>query len=90
MQTEQFWQAIEGLEKLAQQSSTAIMCAEAVPWRCHRSLIADAFLTRTWTVLDIMSLQQAPRHKLTPFAKYVEGRLIYPAKGDEEAPRLFA
>jgi uncharacterized protein (DUF488 family) len=54
------------------------MCAEAVPWRCHRSLIADAMLVRGWQVLDIMSPTSAKPHKLTPFAKVSGTDIIYP------------
>jgi hypothetical protein len=58
----------------------AMMCAEAVPWRCHRSLIADAFLVRGWTVIDIMSATQATPRKLTPFARVEGTRVTYPAE----------
>jgi uncharacterized protein (DUF488 family) len=54
------------------------MCAEAVPWRCHRSLIADALLVRGWEVLDIMDAAKAPPHKLTPFAHVDGDVLTYP------------
>ncbi len=89
MQTDEFWAALEDLSTLAQKVPTAIMCAEAVPWRCHRSLIADALLSRGWTVQDIMTEQRAASHKLTPFARIAQGRVIYPAPADEEGPRLF-
>ena len=51
---------------------TAIMCAEAVPWRCHRSLIADALVTRGWEVRHILSQVKADEHRLTPFAVSTE------------------
>jgi uncharacterized protein (DUF488 family) len=54
------------------------MCAEALPWRCHRSLIADALVTRGWDVRHILSRTQAEPHALTPFAKLDHGRLTYP------------
>ena len=57
----------------------AIMCAEAVPWRCHRSLIADALLNHGWEVRHIMSDAKADRHRMTAFAKVDEGILFYPA-----------
>ena len=80
MQTPEFANALESLVEVARASPTAIMCSEAVPWRCHRSLIADALLVRGWQVLDIMSPTKAAEHKLTPFAK-VEGiRITYPAE----------
>lgn len=70
MQTPAFYEAIEKLnQKLeAGENRIAIMCAEAVPWRCHRSLIADAELIRGITVLHIMSLTSVHEHKLTEFA----------------------
>lgn len=89
MQTNQFWTALEGLMSSAKKKPTAIMCAEAVPWRCHRSLIADALVSRGWAVLDIMTEQRATPHTLTPFAKVARGRVTYPAPSDERTPRLF-
>jgi uncharacterized protein (DUF488 family) len=80
MQTPAFAAGVEELVAVASAAPTVIMCAEAVPWRCHRSLIADAMLVRGWTVLDIMSETSAPPHKLTPFAR-VEGTWVtYPAE----------
>ncbi len=78
MQTGEFWGALEELLTLAKDLPTTIMCAEAVPWRCHRSLIADAAVVRGWTVRHIMSTTRADEHHLTPFARMVDGRLIYP------------
>lgn len=66
---------------------TAIMCAEAVPWRCHRSLIADALVTRGWEVRHIMSETIADRHQPTPFAATENGFLSYPKPND--GPNLF-
>lgn len=78
MQTGDFTTAIDDLIAVAKKSPTAVMCAEAVPWRCHRSLIGDAMLARGWKVLDIMSATSAKPHKMTDFAK-VEGlRITYP------------
>lgn len=78
MQTEEFAREIASLAELAKTGRTTVMCAEAVPWRCHRSLIGDAMLVRGFEVLDIMS-EKAPRaHKLTSFA-HVDGTAIsYP------------
>ena len=79
MQTAAFQAALNQLQELARQHTTAIMCAEAVPWRCHRSLIADALTVQGWQVLDIISDKPASEHKLTPFLKVEEdGRLTYP------------
>lgn len=87
MQTEQFEKAIEELMAYSGSQLMAIMCAEALPWRCHRSLIADALLARGRTVLHIMSKTKADRHKLTSFAAVDQGKLWYPNQGT--APRLF-
>jgi uncharacterized protein (DUF488 family) len=65
------------------------MCAEDVPRRCHRSMVADALATRGWTVKHIMSPTKADTHVLTPFALVEQGRITYPAPNDPDAPRLF-
>ena len=78
MQTDRFAQALEKLILLAADRPTAILCAEAVPWRCHRSLIADALTVRGYSVRDIFSATSAKPHRLSPLAK-VRGRAIsYP------------
>jgi len=59
--------------------SSTIMCAEAVPWRCHRSLIADALTVRGVEVRHITGKSEPARHVLTPFARVHEGRISYPA-----------
>lgn len=79
MGTPDFARGLGLLEKAAKKERTAIMCAEAVPWRCHRSLIADALVKHHWNVFDIMSNTTAPKHRLTPFLKVRQGRLTYPA-----------
>lgn len=79
MATADFTSGLKRLKTIAERSKTTIMCAEAVPWRCHRSLIADALTKDKWTVYDIMSSTSAPKHKLTPFLKIKNGQLIYPA-----------
>jgi uncharacterized protein (DUF488 family) len=58
---------------------TVIMCAEAVPWRCHRNLISDALVTRGWRVLHILSANRIDTHTLTSFATVSHHRLLYPA-----------
>lgn len=87
MQTAEFWNALEELMLHARQVPSAIMCAEAVPWRCHRSLIADALVSRGWTIQHIMSPKQANPHLLTSFAQFEKGRLTYPKPNDP--PSLF-
>lgn len=90
MQTEAFHRAIEDLMAEATQSRTTIMCAEAVPWRCHRSLVADRLITRGWKVVHIMGPGQVQPHRLTAFAVQQGDRLFYPAPTDQETPpRLF-
>ncbi len=66
---------------------TVIMCAEAVPWRCHRWLISDALLVQGWTIVHILSTKKTQIHTVTPFAKLEEGRLSYPA--EIQHPTLF-
>lgn len=78
MQTAEFWNALEELMLQGRQNPSAIMCAEAVPWRCHRSLIADALVSRDWDIRHIMSPEKATRHVLTSFAHFEEGKLAYP------------
>ncbi|MGE5118175.1 MAG: DUF488 family protein [Betaproteobacteria bacterium] len=80
MQSSDFADNLFWLMRLAEQQRVALMCAEAVPWRCHRSLIADALLVHGWTVEEIVSATRAQPHRLTPFA-HVSGRTItYPAE----------
>ena len=85
MQTPEFARALARLEKLSRTKLCAIMCAEAVPWRCHRSLIADALLVRGHTVSHIMTPTRANPHKLTPFARVCHGRITYPANKSTRA-----
>lgn len=79
MQTPLFVKAVEKLIRQAGRRRLALMCAEAVPWRCHRSLIADALVTRGIGVEHIMSLSRRQPHILTPFAKVQGSQIIYPA-----------
>jgi uncharacterized protein (DUF488 family) len=78
MQTDEFRKALDELMAEGRLQLTAIMCAEAVPWRCHRSLIADALTIRGWDVRHIMSETKADRHKLASFAAVENGELRYP------------
>jgi uncharacterized protein (DUF488 family) len=80
MQTEEFADNLRALEKLAQTAQTAIMCAESVPWRCHRSLIADALMVRGVSVDHILSATKATPHKMTAFARPEGERVTYPAE----------
>ena len=81
MQTPAFQAAIDRLVALAQDAPTAIMCAEAVPWRCHRSLVADALVARGDEAREIVSETNATPHKLTSFARVEGDRVTYPATG---------
>jgi uncharacterized protein (DUF488 family) len=78
MQTPEFAAALARLEKLAKNKLCAILCAEAVPWRCHRSLIADALTVRGHVVEHIMTPARRNLHKLTPFARVRGKRITYP------------
>src|SRR5574337_527671 len=85
MQTEEFRKALDELMVESRLQHTAIMCAEAVPWRCHRSLIADSFVMRDWEVRHIMSETKADRHRLTSFATVENGLLQYPAEDNNRS-----
>ena len=74
-----FRDALERLVGLGRDRRLAIMCAEAVPWRCHRSLIADALLVRGIEVCHILGPGSAQAHRLTPFARVERDRLTYSA-----------
>lgn len=78
MQTAEFEQALEELIRLGEERPTAIMCAEAVPWRCHRSLIADALVARGLKAEEIASKTSARPHTLTPWARVVGDCVTYP------------
>lgn len=79
MQTPEFGKALDELIQWAKRDRIAVMCAEAVPWRCHRSLIADALLVRGIQTEDISSATQRRAHTLTPFARVDGERILYPA-----------
>jgi len=78
MQTPEFERGLEQLIELAAAERVAIMCAESVPWRCHRSLIADALVARGIPVEEILSATRAQPHPLTPFARVEGSRVTYP------------
>ena len=77
LETEEFKIAIEKLKTLAKNKKVAIMCAEAVWWSCHRSLIADYLKCDGWTVLHIMGIDKSTEHPYTKPAKIVNGKLDY-------------
>jgi len=78
MQGEEFRDALETLIRMSRQERAAIMCAEAVPWRCHRSLVADALAVRGIPAVEILSESSYRMHKLTPFARVEGTRITYP------------
>ena len=79
MQTPEFARNLAAVLELAATERVALMCAEAVPWRCHRSLIADALLARGAAVEEIVSGTRRQPHKLTPFARVDGDSVTYPA-----------
>jgi uncharacterized protein (DUF488 family) len=81
MQTEAFASALSALMALAKRKTVAIMCAEVLPWRCHRSLIADALMVRKWRVVEIYNETKAVDHVLTSFASVDGTRVTYPGSG---------
>jgi uncharacterized protein (DUF488 family) len=87
MATPQFAEGLETLAQIASTTPTAIMCAEAVPWRCHRSLIADAIMLKGWEVRNILTNAPATEHKLAPFLVAINGQPTYPAP--DESGKLF-
>ncbi|HET9962492.1 MAG TPA: DUF488 domain-containing protein [Nitrospiraceae bacterium] len=86
MDTDEFQHALKELIAESRARQAAVMCAEAVPWRCHRSLIADALVVRGHEVRHILSSTRWDRHQLTDFARITAGRLTYPSERD---PALF-
>lgn len=79
MQTAEFARHLAALIDVARKEQVALMCAEAVPWRCHRSLIADALLVRDIAVEEIVSATRRQPHRLTPFARVDGTSITYPA-----------
>ncbi len=78
MQTPAFDESLERLIELAERKRTAIMCAEVLPWKCHRSLIADALVVRGFDVIEIIGEGESRRHKMTPFARVEGVKVTYP------------
>ena len=79
MQTPEFEQGLQKLIEMTSRGRIAIMCAEAVPWRCHHSLIADALVARGVPVEDVIGGSRPKPHQITPFAKINKVRITYPA-----------
>ena len=83
-ETDELARELDGLLALAARQRVAIMCAEAVWWRCHRSLIADALVARGESVLHVLTPERAEPHVLREFARVEDGRVTYPGE-----PELF-
>jgi uncharacterized protein (DUF488 family) len=81
METEYFKKGIDELIEIAQKRKTAVMCSEALWWKCHRSMISDYLKLKGWNVQHIMDKTKAEEHPYTQPAKIVEGKLDY--SGDE-------
>ena len=79
MQTSMFKESLNRCIALAKREQCVLMCAEAVPWRCHRSLIADALVARGIEVREITSGARARLHSLTPWARVTGTKVTYPA-----------
>jgi uncharacterized protein (DUF488 family) len=89
MESPEFAAALERLMRRAAETSTAILCAEAVPWRCHRRLISDALVARDIEVLHILGPGRAEPHELDPNARVLaDGRLLYAGPAGDQ-PGLF-
>lgn len=88
MASPEFAAGLAQLVDLARRQTVAIMCAEAVPWRCHRQLIADALVAQGWQVLHILGKGKLDEHRLNPRARQQpDGHLVYRAAEVQE--RLF-
>jgi 3-methyladenine DNA glycosylase/8-oxoguanine DNA glycosylase len=86
MLTEDFEEGLVKLHALAAEHTVALMCAEAVPWRCHRSLVADALTARGAEIEHIMSAKHAAPHRITPFALVKGTRVTYPGEDPTGVP----
>jgi uncharacterized protein (DUF488 family) len=84
MLTSEFERSLQDLLGLASKERVALMCAEAVPWRCHRSLIADALVARGVAVEHILSASRTQPHTLRPWARVQGSRIIYPPSVEED------
>lgn len=79
MATSEFAEGMRRLRALAGRRRTAIMCAEALWWRCHRSLISDVLKAEGWTTIHILSEKSSSEHPYSPPARIIDGKLAYPA-----------
>lgn len=84
MQTDGYRNGTEELTKIANNKVTAIMCAEAVPWRCHRSLVSDTLLTKGFSVCEIIGANNIREHSMTNFAVVSGNNITYPKSALED------
>lgn len=82
MESEAFRRALDQVVEHAWTETVALMCAEAVPWRCHRQLVADVLTARSVDVIHILGPGQSQQHALSPFARLEGSRVIYDVAGD--------
>ena len=82
MQSAEFAENVDAVAQLARTLRCVLMCAEAVPWRCHRSMIADALMVRGIAVEDIIGAKERKPHRFTPFASVTGLQITYPAQAD--------
>ena len=82
MDTPEFAEGLAQLEGLASEMPSALLCAEALPWKCHRSLIADALVAHGWEARDVISEKEARPHRIPKFARLEGKRLIYDVVGE--------
>ena len=87
MQTSEFTRAIDQLIDIGKEKRVAVMCAEAVPWRCHRSLIGDALLARQINVEHILGEKSSKPHRLTAWAKVDGSKVTYPGEAGAVAEK---
>ncbi len=80
METREFKEAVNELEELAHKNRVALMCAEAVWWRCHRSMVSDYLKLKGWTVIHILEMDKTKEHPYTQPARIIEGELTYPGE----------
>ena len=84
METESFENGVKELEKLALEKNTAMMCSEAVWWRCHRSMVSDYLKAKGWEVLHIMALGKATEHPYTAPARIIGNQVFYSEENDNQ------
>lgn len=82
MQSMEFKRALKELRELTKNHTVVIMCSEAVPWRCHRSMVGDALVVHGYEVMDIFTKTNSRTHKLTSFAEVRGKKITYPAEDE--------